>query len=158
MNRINKRFRNHNESSQRIRLMSEDLTKKGNANYSLSIINNSNENDNENINKLSIHKSNSHKGFFLTESFTDKENLLKNSEFSPIENKNSTKPDSIGLDNTNYSNHETFLNQNLIDYEEVLKLIVIGDKAVGKTLLVNRFVSDKLVDLYESKGYIPTEW
>jgi len=158
MNRMNKRLRNQTDYVQRNRMMSEDLTKRGIANYSLSSMNNSNENDNQNINKLSIQKSNSHIGFFFTESFPEKENLLKNYEFSQLENKNSTKPDSIGLENTNYSNNETFLNQNLINYEEVLKLIVIGDKAVGKTLLVNRFVSDRLDDSNQSKGYIPTEW
>ncbi len=143
-------------------MMSEDLTKKGVPNFSHMMDSTNNYftgNEDENINKLSMHKSNSHKGFFLSESFQEKENLLIKSEFSPSVDKNSTRPDSISLDNANYSNNETFLTQNLINYEEVLKLIVIGDKAVGKSLLVNRFLSDKISDtIRESNSYIPTEW
>lgn len=158
MNRMNKRLRNQTEYAQRNRMMSEDLTKKGIGNFSLTINNLSNDNDKEYIDRLSLQKSNSHKCLFMAESFSDKENLLSISESSPLENKISTKSDSIGLEIVNYSNNEIFSNQNLINYEEVMKLIVIGDKGVGKTLLVNRFVSDRNSDTIMDNGYIPTEW
>jgi len=140
-------------------MMSEDLSKKSVQNTKSFLANNKNENNDDYLNKLSLQKSNSHKGFFFSDSFSEKEILSKN-EFPSIEIKGSTKPDSINLENQNFSvNSEMFLNQNLITYEEVVKIIVIGDKAVGKSLLVKKFTFDKSIDnnLCENNGYAPTE-
>ncbi len=141
--------------------MSEDLTNKTVQNNKNLLYIDDNKYSDDYFNKLSLQKSNSHKGFFLSETFPEKENSQSKNEFSPLENKSSTKPDSISLENPNFCNNsEAFLNQNLINYEEVVKIIVIGDKAVGKSLLIKKFVSEKIIEnnTWESNSYSPTEW
>ncbi len=56
------------------------------------------------------------------------------------------------LANSGISDQEAFLSQNLINFCDILKLIVIGDRMVGKTFFVNRFVSESFPDKYR-----PTE-
>lgn len=60
------------------------------------------------------------------------------------------------LENSDFSNMEVFLNQNLINFDDIIKIIVIGDKGVGKSLYVNRFTSDVERDIDLGK-YTPTE-
>jgi ribosome biogenesis GTPase A len=83
-------------------------------------------------------------------------NFLAN--ISPILSKMSTGPNTLSLENSDISNMEAFLNQNLINFEDILKLIVIGDKNVGKSLFINRFISDVTDDAEGSiYKYTPTE-
>lgn len=76
---------------------------------------------------------------------------------SPMISKNSTEPNT--LCNSDMSNMEAFMSQNLINFQDILKLIVIGDKSVGKTLFVNRFVNDfdTSTETSELLKYNPTE-
>jgi hypothetical protein len=53
---------------------------------------------------------------------------------------------------------EAIVSQNFINFEHIFKLIIIGDKAVGKTLFIDRFVSDPNQNKEEYKTYVPTEW
>jgi hypothetical protein len=77
---------------------------------------------------------------------------------SPMISKLSTGPNTLSSENSDFSNMEAFLNQNLINFEDIIKLIVIGDKSVGKSLFVNKFISDSSdeSELNLSK-YTPTE-
>ena len=69
--------------------------------------------------------------------------------------KNSTEDNTFSFEN---SQIEAIVSQNFINFEHIFKLIVIGDKAVGKTLFVDRFVSDRNPKKQENKSYVPTEW
>jgi hypothetical protein len=77
---------------------------------------------------------------------------------SPMISKLSTGPNTLSLENSDFSNMEVFLNQNLINFDDIIKIILIGDKGVGKSLYVNRFTSDsndeRGIDLSK---YTPTE-
>jgi len=141
-------------------MMSEDCTIKSVQENSLNknlIINNAIiENDSEIFIKSQLHKSNSHKNLVSVETLQEKSIILGKNELYLSENNHSTNPDSIALENNNSFYSETFYNQNIINFEEVLKIIVIGDKGVGKSLLVNRLVSEKSSNRISS-GYIPTE-
>ena len=54
----------------------------------------------------------------------------------------STAVNTLSLENNEAINQiESFLSQNLINFDEILKFIVIGDKSTGKSLFVNRFTS-----------------
>ena len=63
-----------------------------------------------------------------------------------ISTNGSTGPGTYSMENSNISNMEAFLNQNLINFTDILKLIVVGDKSVGKSLFINRFISDSETD------------
>jgi hypothetical protein len=41
---------------------------------------------------------------------------------------------------TENASKDAFFSQNLINFEEILKFVIIGDRAVGKTLFVNKFL------------------
>jgi hypothetical protein len=83
--------------------------------------------------------------------------FLNYQNISPMISKNSTEPNT--LCNSDMSNMEAFMSQNLINFQDILKLIVIGDKSVGKTLFVNRFVNDfdSPTNTNELLKYYPTE-
>lgn len=50
------------------------------------------------------------------------------------------------------SNLENIISQNLIISDEVVKIITVGDKGVGKTLFVDKFCDS----VFHSKNYEPT--
>lgn len=71
----------------------------------------------------------------------DPENKL-----SPTTSKDSTALNTLS---NGYNSHgmspenmENFLNQNLINFNDILKFLVIGDKSVGKTLFINKFINN----------------
>lgn len=72
---------------------------------------------------------------FNIESFND--NIDQISAFN-IHDKNNPLS-KISKCNFNKFDLETLINQNLIITDEVVKIVVIGDKAVGKTLFANKF-------------------
>ena len=133
-------------------MMSEEWTIKAAQENSLNknfVINNGiKENESENLFKSPLYKSNSSKTLVSIETLQEKSSILGKNELYLSENNRSTNPDSIALENNNSSYSESFYNQNIINFEEVLKIIVIGDKGVGKSLLVNRLVSEKNNNLF----------
>jgi hypothetical protein len=95
---------------------------------------------------------------FSNASLMDKESNFNTAKQSPLASKISTAPNTLSLENSNISNMEAFLNQNLINFEHILKFMVIGDKATGKSLFVNRFISEiSDMDTVLKTSYIPTE-
>lgn len=79
------------------------------------------------------------------------ENSNFNSAFSLQENNNSGFSNFSNCILPN-SNLENILNQNLIISEDVIKIIVVGDKAVGKSFFVNKFCENNCI----SNVYEPT--
>lgn len=69
--------------------------------------------------------------------------------------KNSLDANTLSYEN---SQMEAIINQNVINFEQILKLIVIGDKSVGKTLFIDRFICDENVKTNVNKIFVPTEW
>lgn len=51
-------------------------------------------------------------------------------------------------------NLENFISQNLIISDEVIKIITVGDRGVGKSLFVNKFCEN--IDV--NSNYEPTQW
>ena len=90
------------------------------------------------IHQLNVSKKNS-------EDDSSDENNLKGGNFSKrINNLSlSTLSDEIEID-------ENFINQNVITYDDSIKLIVLGEKRVGKSLLVQKLISKENYD-YEYK-------
>jgi hypothetical protein len=83
---------------------------------------------------------------------------LSMNNISPIISKLSTGPNTLSLENPDFSNMEVFLNQNLINFDDIIKIIVIGDKGVGKSLYVNRFTLDSSDEnCMNLSKYVPTE-
>jgi hypothetical protein len=76
-----------------------------------------------------------------------------NEEFSKI---SSIFSESSTAANTNISNNinlEAFYSQNFINFDDILKVFLIGDKAVGKSLFISKFLN-----LSEDENkYAPTE-
>lgn len=85
---------------------------------------------------------------FIIESLND--NLEKISAFN-IDNKNIQSSENAKTNSKKFD-LENLINQNLIITDEVVKIVIIGDEAVGKTLFLNKF-SDKP---YDAKIYEPT--
>ena len=90
------------------------------------------------IHQLNVSKKNS-------EDDSSDEDNLKGGNFSKrINNLSlSTLSDEIEID-------ENFINQNVITYDDSIKLIVLGEKRVGKSLLVQKLISKENYD-YEYK-------
>ena len=90
------------------------------------------------IHQLNVSKKNS-------EDDSSDEDNLKGGNFSKrINNLSlSTLSDEIEID-------ENFINQNVITYDDCIKLIVLGEKRVGKSLLVQKLISKENYD-YEYK-------
>ena len=90
------------------------------------------------IHQLNVSKKNS-------EDDSSDEDNLKGGKFSKrINNLSlSTLSDEIEID-------ENFINQNVITYDDSIKLIVLGEKRVGKSLLVHKLISKEKYD-YEYK-------
>ena len=90
------------------------------------------------IHQLNVSKKNS-------EDDSSDEYNLKGGNFSKrINNRSlSTLSDEIEID-------ENFINQNVITYDDSIKLIVLGEKRVGKSLLVQKLISKENYD-YEYK-------
>ena len=90
------------------------------------------------IHQLNVSKKNS-------EDDSSDEDNLKGGNFSKrINNLSlSTFSDEIEID-------ENFINQNVITYDDSIKLIVLGEKRVGKSLLVQKLISKENYD-YEYK-------
>ena len=90
------------------------------------------------IHQLNVSKKNS-------EDESSDEDNLKGGNFSKrINNLSlSTLSDEIEID-------ENFINQNVITYDDSIKLIVLGEKRVGKSLLVQKLISKENYD-YEYK-------
>ena len=90
------------------------------------------------IHQLNVAKKNS-------EDDSSDEDNLKGGNFSKrINNLSlSTLSDEIEID-------ENFINQNVITYDDSIKLIVLGEKRVGKSLLVQKLISKENYD-YEYK-------
>lgn len=90
------------------------------------------------IHQLNVSKKNS-------EDDSSDEDNLKGGNFSKrIHNLSlSTLSDEIEID-------ENFINQNVITYDDSIKLIVLGEKRVGKSLLVQKLISKENYD-YEYK-------
>lgn len=110
--------------------------------YSLSALENLDESDDSNP------RNNSFTNSFLSEN--DIVSSLYN-KLSPMISKNSTLSTSNSTEN---SMTLEIMNKNLINFDEILKFIVIGEKAVGKSLLISKIISNDT----EYKGkYIPTE-
>ncbi len=72
-----------------------------------------------------------------------------------INTQNSTEADdTFTFEN---SHMEAIIRENVINFEQIFKLIVIGDKTVGKTLLIDRFITDENHLQRDNRVYIPTE-
>lgn len=78
-------------------------------------------------------------------------NLIYNS-LSPLAS-NSTQSHTT-TEELSLTNVDAIMSQNLVHFDAVAKLIVIGDKSVGKSLLIERFLSPEVN--FDGK-YIPTE-
>lgn len=83
-------------------------------------------------------------------------------EISPEASKKSTANNTLSIENSGISNLEAFVNQNLINFDEILKFILIGDKGVGKSLFVNKYISEENDSKSEQSRdsttkYAPTE-
>ena len=74
---------------------------------------------------------------YVNENSTNKFRLNKNNPFVDIPK----------------TNLENIINQNLIITDEVIKMIIIGDKGVGKSLFVNKLCEIKNI----SQNYEPTQ-
>ena len=85
--------------------------------------------------------------------FSNSESVLN---FDCINNDNShVKANSLSLIKTGFpkSNIENIISQNLIISDEVIKIIIIGEKGVGKTLFINKLCDSKNI----SQIYEPTQ-
>jgi hypothetical protein len=87
-----------------------------------------------------------------SDSPSNEQNLRDSLNLKMSMSKNSTEANTLSFEN---SQMEALINQNVIDFEHILKMIVIGDKGVGKTSFIDRFVSD---DNHKHKILGPTEW
>jgi len=55
------------------------------------------------------------------------------------------------------SHMEAIIRENVINFDYIFKLMVIGDKSAGKTYFIDRFISDENFNKNERKIYTPTE-
>jgi len=117
--------------------------------------------DNEIEHNNPCYKNNTFTQTFLNNDKDDIFNFTNINKFSPHLSKNSTAQNTMSCENSNstISNIEAFLNQNLINFDDILKFIVIGEKAVGKSLFVNKFISNSNSEFEAnmSNKYLPTE-
>jgi hypothetical protein len=75
-------------------------------------------------------------------------------QISPNKLKDSTSSSTFPNSGVSFfSDQENFLNQNLISFSDIIKLIVIGDRMVGKTLFVDKLVSNS----QDVSKYCPTQ-
>jgi hypothetical protein len=75
-------------------------------------------------------------------------------QISPNKFKDSTSLSTLPNSGVSFfSDQENFLNQNLISFSDIIKLIVIGDRMVGKTLFVDKLVSNS----QDVSKYCPTQ-
>jgi hypothetical protein len=58
--------------------------------------------------------------------------------------------------NEQHSLRNSFLCQNISDFDEIIKLIIIGQKKVGKTLFIKKMISNKTSFNYNLNEYNPT--
>jgi len=109
---------------------------------------------------LSSNKFESQSTNFMSENYDDSslnfkiesinENTDKISAFN-IHDKNNPLS-KLPKNNFNKFDLENLINQNLIITDEVLKIVIIGDEAVGKTLFINKFCKKP----YDIINYEPT--
>lgn len=83
-------------------------------------------------------------------------NYLANNLSPCLNNSNSTGANTFLFHNEELpiSSVDTFISQNVISFDAIVKLIVIGDKAVGKSLFTERCLSS---DIVLDGIYNPTE-
>lgn len=77
-----------------------------------------------------------------------KSTLKKNSSGSDCSfhssNTLSTFSNTIMQDDSNINLRESFISQNLIVYDELIKMIVIGSKGAGKTLFIKKIMNEDI--------------
>ena len=71
-----------------------------------------------------------------------------------INTKNSTEANTLSSNN---SHMEAIIRENVINFDHIIILMVIGDKSVGKTYFIDRFISDENFNKNERRIYTPTE-
>lgn len=63
----------------------------------------------------------------------------------------STFSNTVIQDDSNINLKESFISQNLIVYDELIKLIVIGNKGAGKSLFIKKIMNEDI-----NSSYMPT--
>lgn len=67
----------------------------------------------------------------------------------------STGSNRSGDNDHNYK--EFFLNQNIINYDDLLKIVVIGETAVGKSLFISQLNNHTKTSFNQTNTYCPTK-
>jgi hypothetical protein len=113
--------------------------------------------DNSSVNKFESQSTNFMSGHYDDSNFNINSINSELSEFSTLENSAFNLETKNPLSNLSYvdlpkSNLENLISQNLIITDEVVKIIIVGDKGVGKTLFINKFCDNSS----HSKNYEST--